>query len=76
MIVTANCSDEYEEVMGIPSFEAMESHLIVEQVPTVDRFYVGSLEDMTEETFSDRLDKAYQLGIHLVEEIEKAQKED
>jgi multimeric flavodoxin WrbA len=76
MIVTANCSDEYEEVMGIPSFEAMESHLTVEQVPTVDRFYVGSLEDMTEETFSDRLDKAYQLGIHLFEEIEKAQKED
>lgn len=76
MIVTANCSDEYEEVMGIPSFEAMESHLLIEQVPTVDRFYVGGVENMPDDTFSDRLDKAYQMGIRLVEEIEEAQKED
>jgi len=30
---------------------------------------------MTEETLTDRLNKSYQMGIKLVEEIEKAQKE-
>ena len=75
-IVTANCPDEYIEVMGDPAFEAMEGHLIVEQVPTADRFYVGGMENMSDETFSEKLSAAYQLGIRLVEEIEKAQKED
>jgi putative NADPH-quinone reductase len=74
-IVTANCPDEYIEVMGDPAFEALEGQLIVEQVPTVDRFYVGGVESMTDETFSEKLSAAYQLGIRLFEEIEKAQKE-
>jgi len=75
-IVTANCADEYIEVMGDPVFEAMEGHLIVEQIPTADRLYVGGVENMTDETFSEKLSAAYQIGIRLVEEIEKAQKED
>ena len=61
--------------MGDPAFEALEGQLIVEQVPTVDRFYVGGVESMTDETFSEKLSAAYQLGIRLFEEIEKAQKE-
>ena len=75
-IVTTNCPDEYIEVMGDPVFEAMEGHLIVEQIPTADRFYVGGVENMSDETFSEKLNESYQLGIRLVEEIEKAQKED
>lgn len=74
-IVTANCPDEYIEVMGDPAFEAMEAHLIVEQVPTADRFYVGGVENMSGETFSEKLSAAYQFGIRLVEEIQKTQKE-
>jgi NAD(P)H-dependent FMN reductase len=73
-IVTANCADEYIEVMGVPAFEAMEGQLIVEQVPTVDRFYVGGVESMTEETFTEKLTESYQLGIRLVESIEKVQR--
>ena len=73
-IVTANCPDEYIEVMGDPAFEAMEGHLIIEQVPTVDRFYVGGVENISDKTFSEKLSAAYQLGIRLVEEIEKAQR--
>ncbi len=73
-IVTANCPDEFIEVMGDPAFEAMEGHLMVEQIPTADRFYVGGVENMSDETFSEKLSAAYQLGIRLVEEIEKAQR--
>jgi hypothetical protein len=54
----------------------MEGHLIVEQIPTADRFYVGGVENMSDETFSEKLSAAHQLGIRLFEEIEKAQKED
>ena len=74
MIVTANCGDEYREVMGDPCFEAMGSHLIIEQVPTVDKFYVGGVENMTEETFSEKLTESYRLGIRLVTAIEEAQR--
>ena len=73
-IVTANCSDEFLEVMGDPAFEAMEGQLMVEQVPTVDRFYVGGVEGMTEETFSNKLVESFQLGIRLVKAIKEAQK--
>ncbi len=71
-IVTANCSDEFREIMGDPCFEAMEGHLIVEQVPTVDRLYVGGIENMTCEFFLEKLACARRIGIRLVEEIEKA----
>ena len=74
-IVTANCTDEVREIIGDPCFEAMEGHLIVEQVPTVDRLYVGGIEDMTDEVFSEKLSCARQVGIRLVEEIEKAQQQ-
>jgi len=73
-IVTANCPDEFREVMGDPCFEAMESNLFIEQVPTVDRLYVGGVENMSDETFSEKLNESYQLGIRLIEAIEKAQK--
>lgn len=49
--------------------------ICIEQVPTVDRFYVGGAEWVTDETFSEKLNDVYQLGIRLVAEIEKAQKE-
>lgn len=74
-IVTANCPDEYIEIMGDPVFEAMEGHLMIEQVPSVDKLYVGGVENMGDETFSEKLNEAFKLGIKLVEEIEKAQKE-
>ena len=73
-IVTANCTDEFREIMGDPCFEAMEGHMIVEQVPTVDRLYVGGTENLTDEVFSEKLSCARQFGIRLVEEIEKAQR--
>jgi multimeric flavodoxin WrbA len=73
-IVTANCSDEFIEVMGDPAFEAMEGQLMVEQVPTVDRLYIGGVEGMTDETFSEKLAESYQLGIRLVKAIKESQK--
>jgi multimeric flavodoxin WrbA len=76
MIVTANCTEEYREPMGDPVFELMGGHLMLEQVETVDKLFVGSVENLPDEAFSKRLDEAYQMGIRLVEEIQKAQRED
>lgn len=75
LIVTGNCSDELREIMGDPCFEAMEGHLAIEQVDTVDKFYVGDAETMTPERLTIKLDEAHQMGMRLAREIEKAQKE-
>jgi hypothetical protein len=75
LIVTGNCPDELKEIMGEPCFEAMEGHLAIEQVDTVDKFYVGDVETMTPERFTLKLDEARQMGKRLAREIEKAQKE-
>jgi len=70
MIVTSNCGEEFSEAMGGPCYEAMESHLMLEQVDTVDKLYVGNVETITEKDFSERMNRAYQMGIRLVEEVD------
>jgi multimeric flavodoxin WrbA len=69
MIVTANCADEYREVMGDPCFEMLEGHLMIEQVMTVEKMYVGGVESLQGEEREKRLAAAYQLGIKMVDEI-------
>jgi len=69
MIVTGNCGDEYREVMGDPCFEMLESQLLVEQIETVEKLYVGGVENITEETFREKLQHAHHLGETLVERI-------
>jgi hypothetical protein len=48
---------------------------MLEQVDTSHEIYVGGVENITEERFAERLEEAYKLGAHLVDEIEKEQKE-
>ena len=72
-IVTGSAEDKYKEVMADPCFEAIEAHLMLEQVDTSHEIYVGGLENITEQRFSERLEEAYQLGAHLVDEIRKEQ---
>jgi multimeric flavodoxin WrbA len=69
MIVTGNCPDEYMELMGDPCFELMEGHFMIEQIETIDKFYVGSVENMPEETLGEKLQHAYRMGETLVERI-------
>lgn len=71
-IVTANVADELEEVMGDPCYAAFESHLLFEQIDTFEKLFCGGLERMTVEQFNKRLDKAFQMGINIVNEIKKA----
>jgi multimeric flavodoxin WrbA len=68
-IVTGSAVDEYKEVMADPCFEAIEAHLMLEQVDTSLEMYVGGVENITEQRFSERLEEAYRLGAHLVDEI-------
>jgi len=48
---------------------------MLEQVDTSHEIYVGGVENIIEERFAERLDEAYRLGAHLVDEIEKEQQE-
>jgi hypothetical protein len=70
-IVTGAAVDEYKEVMADPCFDSIESHLMIAQVDTAHEMYVGGVENITGERFAERLDEAYKLGAHLVDEIEK-----
>ena len=72
LFITANARDEYREVMGTPSFEAMEYDLLIEQVDIIEKFYVGGAHVMTEERLSKVLDEAFTIGVHLVQSIEEA----
>jgi hypothetical protein len=69
MIVTGNCGDEYRELMGDPCFEMLESQLMVEQIETIEKLYVGGVENMTEETFREKLQYAHHLGETLAKSI-------
>ena len=72
IIVTGNCGDELREVMGDPCFEAYEGHFMIEQIDTVDKMYCGGIENITDEDFNKKLDEAFQMGIRIVEEINKS----
>jgi hypothetical protein len=74
-IVTANAPEEFESVMGNPCYEAFEAGLMFEEVGTQEKLFVGGMRTITDEAFSKKINKAYQLGINLVDAIEKARKE-
>ena len=74
-IVTANASEELESVMGNPCYEAFEAGLMFEEVGTQEKLFVGGMRTITGEAFSKKITSAYQLGINLVDAIEKARKE-
>jgi len=74
-IVTANASEELESVMGNPCYEAFEAGLMFEEVGTQEKLFVGGMRTITDEAFSKKINKAYQLGINLVDAIEKARRE-
>jgi len=71
-VVTANAADEYEEVMGNPCYEAFEMMLMLEEIDTDGKLFVGSVAAITEEIFSKKMEQAYQLGIDLVTGIKAA----
>ena len=75
LFITANARDEYREVMGDPSFEAMEYDLMIEQVEIIEKFYVGGAHVMTKERLSKTLDEAFTIGTRLVQSIEEARKD-
>ncbi|MDX1777808.1 MAG: flavodoxin family protein [Thermodesulfobacteriota bacterium] len=74
LFITANARDEYREVMGTPSFEALEYDLMIEQVEIIERFYVGGAHVMTEERLSKIRDEAFSIGSRLVQSIEEARR--
>jgi multimeric flavodoxin WrbA len=68
-IVTANAHDEFEEVMGDPCYEAFEATLMLEEIGTQGKLFVGRMAAITDEEFSEKMEQAYHLGIDLVAAI-------
>ena len=74
-IVTANCGDELEEVMGEPCYEAFEAHLLFEEIDTVDKLYCGGVEGLTDALMEEKLKRAYDMGVNLVNKITAARQD-
>jgi len=72
IFITANARDEYREVMGDPSFEAIEYDLLIEQVDIMDKLYVGGAHVMTPDRLATMCNEAYTIGRRLVQSIEEA----
>jgi len=73
IIITGNSEDVFKEVMCDPCVEAIEGDLVWEQIETLDTLYVGGVESITEETFAEKLKKAYSMGMCLTEDLRKLQ---
>jgi NAD(P)H-dependent FMN reductase len=69
LIVTGFCGDELVEVMGEPCFVAMDAHLIIEQIETIEKLYVGGIESLSKEDWAEREKTAFDVGVRLVDEI-------
>ena len=76
LFVTANARDEYREVMGTPTFEAMEYDFLIEQVDIIEKLYVGGAHVMTEEKLKNHLNDAFGIGVRLVDSIEEARRKE
>ncbi len=75
IIITGNSADGYKEIMCDPCVEAIESSVFLQEVETFDTLYVGGVESITQETFAERLEKAYSMGTRLVEDLQELQNE-
>lgn len=71
LIVTAFSNDSYDEAVGGPCFDALQTNFMIEQVDIVEKLFVGDVEFMTAQTFSEKLDLAERAGQHLAAEISK-----
>ncbi len=73
LFVTGNSPDDFAEAMGGSAFDTMDSLLMLLQVETIERFFVGSVSHISDEALIDRLKKAHTIGRNLVESINNAQ---
>lgn len=73
LIVTGSGRDEYACIAD-PCFEVMAGHFTVEEIDVVDQFYVGAIHNVDEKRYKEKMEETFNLGVRLVEEIEKARK--
>lgn len=73
LIVTGSGRDEYACIAD-PCFEVMAGHFMVEEIDVVDQLYVGAIHNVDEKKYKEKMDETFNLGVRLVEEIEKVRK--
>jgi multimeric flavodoxin WrbA len=73
LITTGSAGEEFASIAE-PCFEVMSGHFMIEEIDLVDRLYVGSIHDVDEKRYKEKIEETYTLGVRLVEEIENARK--
>ena len=74
LIATGSAGDEFASIAE-PCFEVMSGHFMIEEIDVVDQLYVGSIHDVDEKRYRDKMDETYNMGIHLVEAINTSRKD-
>jgi hypothetical protein len=47
---------------------------MVEEIDVVDQLYVGAIHNVDEKKYKEKMDETFNLGVRLIEEIEKERK--
>lgn len=71
LLATGSAHEEFS-AMADPCFEVMSGHFMVEEVDVIGRFYVGSIHNLDEEHYREKMAQTFELGVRLAEEIVKA----
>jgi multimeric flavodoxin WrbA len=71
LIATGSAGEEFGPIAE-PCFEVMGGHFMIEEIDVLDQLYIGRIHDVDEKRYSEKMDETYNMGVRLVEEIEKA----
>jgi multimeric flavodoxin WrbA len=71
LIATGEAANEYA-VIADPCFEVMSGHFMIEQIDVVGQLYVGHIFNVDEQRFKEKMQETFDMGVRMVEEIEKA----
>jgi len=74
LIVTGSGGEEFASIAD-HCFEVMSGHFMIEEIDVVDQLYVGSIHQVDEKRYKEKMEETFNMGIQLVDEIEKARKE-
>lgn len=74
LLATGSAGDDYASIAE-PCFEVMSGHFMIEEIEIVDQLYVGSIHDVDEKRYREKMDETHTMGVRLVEAIAASRKD-
>jgi len=71
LIATGSGGEEFGPIAE-PCFEVMGGHFMIEEIDVLDQLYIGGIHWVDEKKYKEKMDETFQMGVHLIREIEKS----